>query len=77
MGFAEKDQRLDCCPAGEMVQKQGRYLVVSDGDPWLLVKLGSPLKVAGSWGVKGFAHATPEYVTWAYGYFDLKPLEKW
>ena len=50
--------------------------MVSDGDHRLLVKLGSLLKVAGSWGVKGFTHATAEYIILAYGYFDLKVFEK-
>lgn len=45
---------------------KGRYLVVRGGRHRLLVKLGSPLKVAGCWGVKGFAHATPEYGIWLF-----------
>lgn len=76
MGSADKEKRPGCCLAGEMAQMPGRYLVMSDGDHRLLVELGSPLKVAGSWGVKGFTPVTPEYVTLAHGYFHLKTLEK-
>lgn len=41
MGSADKEQRPGCCPTGEIVQVQGRCLVISDGDDRLLVKLES------------------------------------